>query len=73
MVVLGLSVRLAWYSYVISTVTDACAVVCKYADERVMSTERLVWWETTEVWQVRGMSMWAVHVVQVLCLGQLTC
>ena len=36
----------------------------------VRLTEMLVW-GMDEVWRVRG--MWVVHVVQVLCLAQLTC
>ena len=42
--------------------------------EGVMMTAMLVW-GTGEVWlgSVRGMSMWMVHVVQVLCLTQSMC
>ena len=54
---------------------DACTVVCVAC----VSAER-VWWcevngnagvEVDELWWVQG--MWVVHVVQVLCLAQLTC
>ena len=30
-------------------------------------------WGTGKVWLGEGMSMWEVHVVQVMCLVQLTC
>ena len=51
---------------------DVCTIVCVayvYA-ESVRVTAMLVW-GMDKVWLVQG--MWEVHVVQVLCLVQLTC
>ena len=40
---------------------------CENASVTAMLVEK-VW-----LWWVKGMSMWVVHLVQVLCLAQLTC
>ena len=48
---------------------DACTIVCVRECDGTRLTAMLVW-GMDEVWWLEG--MWMVHVVQVLCLAQLT-